>query len=704
MTPRRAITLLLIFLVGGFLLGAGLGPEALPFAPGAEFSDAATSHWPAALFLRRAVLEDGTFPLWRPLLMSGQPFAANPLNKVWYPPQWLVLLLPPTLHLNLLVGLHLVFGGLGMGVWSRASGQRPEAAALAAIGYAFAPRLIGSVGGGHLDLVYAAAWFPWLLWAVHRAFHGAPPRRAALLMGGFAGLCLLADVRLSAYAWATAAAYGAWLYWRAPERRPTARTVLAGGLLALGIGAPVWFPLLLLWRDLSRGGMTLTEAANGSLEAANWLGLLIGNHGSNWESMVYVGVSTLLLAGFALARRPRQLGLWGALLLAAALYAMGDHFVVWPFLNRLLPPLRWWRVPGRVWLVGAVIWPHLAGWGAHLLAEAPALGRRARLVLVGLLGGGIVLVGAGALLLRPAIGIGPVLGLLALPLTALAILLAGRLPARTLLVALVVILLADLLWIDRTLVEGRSRAEWLDPYAELAALLHEDGASRVYSPSYSLPQPAAAFWDIPQFGGVDPFQFNSYRAAFAAASGVPTDGYGLTLPYYVVEGARPDETESDLLARANRDAQPDAALLAEWLVSHVVAAFPLDVAGLELVDTLEIAGQPVYVYRNTLAPAVMLDWDGPNYVTITAQELPQGRLYAIAGGRWSGVTDARPGLPGEIDGRQTTWVYHYDTLEVWGALALLVILSGTAWVLSRQQPPTPQDRRDRSTRPRRAPP
>lgn len=66
-------------------------PDGLPFQPGAHFSDAATSHWPAALHLRRSVLEDGAFPLWRPLLMGGQPFAANPLNKVGYPPQWLAL-------------------------------------------------------------------------------------------------------------------------------------------------------------------------------------------------------------------------------------------------------------------------------------------------------------------------------------------------------------------------------------------------------------------------------------------------------------------------------------------------------------------------------------------------------------------------------------------------------------------------------------
>lgn len=683
--PWPLVVLLLGVLTGGFLLGVGLGPDALPFAPQAQFSDAVTSHWPAALFLRQSVLEDGALPLWRPLLMSGQPFAANPLNKVWYPLQWLVLILPPTLHLNIMVGLHLVLGGLGMWGWSRRTGLRPEAAALAALGFAFAPRLIGSVGGGHLDLVYAAAWFPWLLWAVTGAFEGQPSRRTVVQIGGIAALCFLADVRLSAYAWATAAIYALWLAWTQRDHRPPLRTGIASGLLAAGLGAPVWMPLLLLWGDLSRNGITLAEAAAGSLEPAGWLGLLIGNHGGNWESMVYVGISTLVLAMVALLRRPRQFAVWSILLLLVTTYAMGDRFILWPLLNRLLPPLRWWRVPGRVWLNAALIWPYLAAWGAQMIAEAPFTGRRARLALVALLGGGSMLVIAGIVVLRPAVGLGPVVGLLALPLTALLLLLAGRLPARPLLIALAVLVLVDVGWLDRSLVEGRTTADWLDPYAELAALLQEDGATRVYSPTYSLPQQVAAAWDIPLLGGVDPFQLRGYVAAFGAATGTEVDGYGVTLPRYNNPDAIPDDTERDLVARANREAIPDPELLGRWLVSHVVAAYPLAVDGLTPLATLDMAGQPTYIYRNTTLETVKRTWDGPNRVTITATNPPESPLYAIATGRWQGVSTAAPGLPGDA-GSETSWIFTYDPLEVWAALVALVILSGAAWIVAPRKP------------------
>src|SRR5262245_5864905 len=67
--------------IAALLIGVGYRVDTLPFRPGATFSDAVISHWPNALFLQRS-LQAGEFPLWRPLLMSGQPFAANPLSKV----------------------------------------------------------------------------------------------------------------------------------------------------------------------------------------------------------------------------------------------------------------------------------------------------------------------------------------------------------------------------------------------------------------------------------------------------------------------------------------------------------------------------------------------------------------------------------------------------------------------------------------------
>ena len=643
--------------------------DSLPFPPRSEYSDAVISHWPNALFLRQSVLEDHTWPLWRPWIMSGQPFAANPLNKAWYPPQWLVFLLPPILHLNTMIWLHLVLAGAGAWVWSRSTGLKAWAAALVGLGYVFAPRIWAAVGAGHLDLVYAEAWLPWLLWAVHRAVQPVPARRSALWLGVFAALSFLADIRLCLYTLTVAAAY---LLWRWRQTRVGIRRlgliVLAAALLAVALTAVQWVPLLMLQPDLSRSTITTDEAALYSLEWAQWIGLLIGDHGGSWETMVYSGISILILAITALLLRPRPLAFWGIVLLVLALYALGNHFILWKVLINLIPPLRWWRIPSRTWLIAALILPYLAGWGAQWWVESPSSRRIVRMALVVLVFEGVLCSAISTIMLSPPLKITAVLGTLALPATALVMLLANRLSARVLLVSLVLIVLADVLWIDRTLVEGRSKQEWLQPYQKLAEYLKDNGVSRTYSPSYSLPQQAAAYWEIPQFDGVDPFQFSAYQQVAEAASGISIQGYTVTIPPYELEN------EANI-SSANQDVKPDPKLLGQWAVSHVLTGYEIQVNGLEFEKKIG----DVYIYRNTLAPGVSLDWHGPNEVTIQAAQPLEGPLYAVAAGRWKDHRE-KPGLPGHVNGQ--TWTLVYDSSEVWVSLGIGSILIVFAFAIS----------------------
>ena len=674
----------LAVVLAAFLLAVGLGGDRLPTPRDADFSDAMTSHWPNALFLRRSVLEDGVLPLWRPSIMSGTPFAANPLSKVWYPFQWLVLLLPPGWHLNMLIWLHLVLAGVGARAWARATGLPDGPAMLAGAGYAFAPRVIAAVGAGHVDLVYAAAWIPWLLWAVERVLNGPSERRATLWLGMFTALCLLADVRLSAYGLALAAVYALWC-WRAAQRRKQAALyLLAAGLLAAGLSAMQWVPLLLWRADLSRAGLTPHDAALFSLRAEDWFGLFFGDHGGLGEMLVYVGISTLALALAAVLLRPRPLLFWLAVVLFAGAHAMGENFVLWRALVEIIPPLRWWRVPPRSWFLAALIVPYLAAWGAHLLATNPPDRRAARLLVTATLGGGMACGAFSLAALSADLGWGTAIGTLALPLVALTMALAlGRvLSSRALLIAFAAIVLADMLWIDQSLVVGRSPREWLEPYRPLAEYLRETGAVRVYSPTYSLPQQAAAYWEIAQFDGVDPFQSTAYVEAAALATGVPADGYSVTIPAFVPDDE--SQTEQETLATANCHAPIRPDLLGAWLVTHVVSACPLSADGL----TLETQIGGVYVYRNSYAPRVTLDWDGPNRVTVRLDAPYAGPLYAVAKGRWRNAPDDRPGLPGVLDGARSEWTFAYDPSEVWLGLATgaaLVALGALAlWEGSRR--------------------
>jgi len=485
-------TLLLAAGVGALLIGVGFRADTLPFLPGAAFSDAVISHWPAALYLKESV-GAGYFPLWRSLMMNGAPFAANPLNKVWYPFQWAVLLLPPALHLNILVWLHLTVGGIGMRALARRSGLGVDAAGILGIAWALTPRLIGAIGAGHLDIVYAIGWFPWVLWATIQVA-AAPNRRRIALLGFLAALAFLADMRLSVFIFMTAG--GLALISLPAESRAAIRSVAAlaaSVLIGLGLAAVQWLPLITLAPSLSRAGLTVAEAGVYSLDPLALIGMVWPRLLLNQEWITTVGITVLglaILGSLYALRRERKALFWLAAAGIASLYALGTNGLLWPVLVKLLPALLWMRVPARAWIVVNLAVLILAGMALERLGSRPLV------AVVGLL------------------------------------------------------IIGELLYNDTGLLEARPQSQWLDAYAPLARALDEAGVSRFYSPSYSVPQQVTASWHIANFGGVDPFQLKDFIPPFAAASGVHVDGYSVMLPEPDVEDPTRANQHATVDARA----------------------------------------------------------------------------------------------------------------------------------------------------------
>lgn len=644
-------TLLLAIGIGLFLLAIGLNADALPFQRAGEFSDAATSHWPNALYLQQTI-RTGQFPLWRPLIMSGQPFATNPLNKVWYPPQWLVLLLPVTLHLNLLLWLHLVLAGVGMRAFAQQIGFSTSIASLMGAAYALTPRLVAAAGAGHLDVVYAVAWFPWVMWGIARVDSLV---RAALL-GLIAALCFLADVRMSIFIFVAAGLYALYCWNRGPK---TLFLYIFAATITVGLTALQWLPLIALLRGLSRSGLTAADAGIFSLQVPSLIGLFVADQGGAHETMVYVGVGILALAAVGLLSRNIKPApqFWIGAAVISGLYALGVNGLLWSTLVRVVPPLLWLRVPARTWMVVVFALIILAGRGLMALGER---GRRAALRRMLPLTSA-VLIGIGmacAILGFPARSVAALLAVGFTVLSAL-FLIANQ---RFGLAAWAVLIALDLLIMDVTLIEGRSRADWLDRYRPLAETLIAAHATRVYSPSYSLPQQAAAYWNIQTFSGVDPFQFSGYVKVVEEATGIRASSYSVTLP--ALEGDP---------ASVNRDAKIDAELLAHWQVSHVVSAFPI-----QNVD-LELLAQPggVYVYRNKrYSPDRYIVWNNPNQFTLRAGDSPEGIIPTTQGWQSKSVQDGQ------------FIQYTYSPPEVYVGMAisgLTVLLMGAVLFFGRRR-------------------
>jgi len=384
--------------------------------PGELHSDLAVTHWPNAHFARQALWEQQRFPLWRPTIMSGMPFAANPLAGLYYPPNWLLLFipwLPLEVGFNLSALAHLWLAGAAMyALMRRGFGAGVWGALVAALAYEASPKLLAHLGAGHVGWVQAWAWVPVVVLCWLQAFRGAGGQRSGgaeeqrsrgateqgsrdyfaicnlqfAIYGGVAlAMQFCADVRLAAYTLVACCLLLVARCWilvtRTPVRHSPFATrhspfavrhlsfVIRSFVIFVGLSACQWFPLVALLPETTRVSMTLHDAAGWSLPWRYLVGLLLADHGGSHEWMTYVGVSTGVLAVVGIwvlwqERERRWLVSWlVGLLVGAAWFSLGEKGGLFQVLWRVVPGLGLLRVPPRAWVLVVFATAVLAGFG-----------------------------------------------------------------------------------------------------------------------------------------------------------------------------------------------------------------------------------------------------------------------------------------------------------------------------------------------------
>ncbi len=113
--------------------------------------------------LANQALGQGHLPLWTPLLGMGAPLMANYQSAVFYPPNWLALLLPPEVAISMLAVLHLSFAGVGMVRLARALGLNDFGAAIMGLSFGLSGYLTGRLW--FITINNSMAWLPWILLA-----------------------------------------------------------------------------------------------------------------------------------------------------------------------------------------------------------------------------------------------------------------------------------------------------------------------------------------------------------------------------------------------------------------------------------------------------------------------------------------------------------------------------------------------------------
>jgi hypothetical protein len=675
---------------------------------GSEFSDLAISHLPNALWIQRSLAEWGQIPLWSNTILSGYPFASNPLSGLHYPFGWFFALLPQPMGLNLGMLLHLGLGGVGMFRFLRAEGMEKWAALFGALAYEALPKLSAHMGAGHVSWVYAAGWTPWLLLAERNK--GRHWWRPAV----FLGLIALADPRwglISGLMWLGYSLINAY----SKENTGRVRVLMqwavrigAAGGLSLTCAAFLLLPMMEYTSRTTRAHMTAGEHLVYSLPPERLFGFLAPPFGETAEFVLYPGGLVVLLGllGFILLS-DRKNRFWQLFFVASVIVSLGEALPGAEVLAGL-PVINLVRVPPRWLLAGQIALMISAANSLQFMLSQSDQIRKPQwswfviisfiLLMFGL---GLTVVGwqvTGELPVRFAWGGGASLCALGL----LFLVRSGRVKPEWFVQLAFVILCLDLVISNRLGIDVIRAKEVYAQGAEAAQYIKQNlPEGRLYSPSYSMPQQTAVSFGLELAEGVDPLQLEPYVEYMRSATGVSGSGYSVTLPPF--ENGRP---KTD-----NQMAMPDARLLGLLNVTALTSEFPFASNAAAGWEEEKRIGTTV-IYRNLkvyprawVQPGGQIPGNGeitpleikwtPNRIELWARGPGRLILSELAYPGWMVRVDGIESVPLEavifravdLSAGEHTVVFDYRPVSFFAGLGLSIIgwlVIGGLWLWNRQ--------------------
>lgn len=327
-------------------------------------------------------LSSGNIPLWNPHIFSGVPFLMDPETGIFYPPNWIYLVLPTPTAVNCSVIFHLILLATLTFSWMKQQGHGFMPALMGGTLSMFSGAYFMHIYAGHLGIIATAAWTPLVLLAIDKNSEKWSPGWSLAGIGGV-GMSFLAGH----LQYVIIAAFSSFLYalYLAVDRRQIRPLYCpffwygAGSLL----GAAQSFPAIDGLRESYRADLTEAYLASFSFHPESLLTAVapdfFGDMASIpywgkeylWEQSIFVGVFVLFLVWRGILDRAGKILALAVLLLI--LIALGGHTPLFDITSRHVPFLNKLRGHGK-FIFGATILliPLAVRGAARLRLERPA--------------------------------------------------------------------------------------------------------------------------------------------------------------------------------------------------------------------------------------------------------------------------------------------------------------------------------------------
>ena len=309
--------------------------------------------WSYSILMRILVgrlLAHGELPLWNPYTFAGMPLLAALQPGVFYPPNWLFMLLAPGLAMKLVVISVYQVALIGSYLFGRALNMGRMAALVTGVTFAFGGFMIDHLE--QVNFIAAAAWLPWVLWAIEKIDQSRSWRDSWRWASvGAIIICLQLFAGLPQATWHIAlvgAAYFLFVVSRGADHGAKSRLRITLAVTAMAVcgallSAIQLFPARELQQQGERAAIGYETFSMFSMAPRFWLSIIFPfffggglppYHVGGWDhwwlhkwAHGYVGMLAILLtlvAWFAYRKRG-QVWFWSAVAICAMVMAAGDY-------------------------------------------------------------------------------------------------------------------------------------------------------------------------------------------------------------------------------------------------------------------------------------------------------------------------------------------------------------------------------------------